>query len=1039
MDKKILSFLFSMRLMGALIFIFAVSIGTATFIENDYGTTAAKAVVYNATWFEVLLILLSINLIGNLFKKKYFTKGKLTIFIFHLAFLVIIVGAGITRYISYEGVMHIRMGQQSNIIVSDNTYLQIKANDLKMQYTYDKQVLFSVLSDNSFNEKVKFEQHDISIDYVDFVPRANYVVKEGEGEAMLSLVTTTGNGRENVYVKEGETKDVGFLKVSWNDATDTNAVRITSQGDQFYFESPFDVQYMKMLDQSQGLLPADTLLPFEHRTLYNIAGISVVFQDYYANARLELESMPKEEEQYNKDALKVDIAVNGKHKEVVLFGQKGVWGEHQQFTFNGVNFDLAYGAKPIVLPFALKLDKFKLERYPGSMSPSSFESEVTLIDPNNNVNEPHKIFMNNVLDYQGYRFFQSSYDQDEQGTILSVNHDYYGTMVTYIGYLLMALAMILSIFNKNSRFGVLNKKIKDVRKAKTALNVLLLGAVMVPSLAFGQLDQFTDTTSAKNQMVDYEHARKFGALVVQDNGGRLKPINTLASEVLRKVYRKDEYEGMHADQVFLEMTMNPLEWQVKDIIKVRHPKLQKELGEEGKAYWAFFDFFDEDLNYILSGPAEEAHQKKPFERSQYDKDVIAVDERVNICYLIYAGTLLKIFPIPNDEANRWTSSFEPVADLTGDDSLLIQGLSKMYFLEVHEAKQSGDWTQANKLLEHLSEYQHKYGAAVIPSERKLSMEIKYNDWKIFKRLFSYYSLVGFVLLILLFLNVFKANRIPKLIIRIVIGVLLLGFVGHTLGLIGRWYISGHAPWSNAYESMLYIAWATMLAGFVFARKSPITLSITAILASLILMVANLNWLDPEVTNLVPVLKSYWLMIHVAIITASYGFLGLGALLGFLNLVTMLLKSKKNAKRLNLTIRELTHINEMTMTIGLFMLTIGTFLGGVWANESWGRYWGWDPKETWALTSVLVYAFVLHMRFLPGVFKSNYTFNLASVLGYGAIIMTYFGVNYYLSGLHSYAAGDPMPIPTFVYYTLAVIGLVAIVAAWNNRRLKQKPA
>ena len=295
---------------------------------------------------------------------------------------------------------------------------------------------------------------------------------------------------------------------------------------------------------------------------------------------------------------------------------------------------------------------------------------------------------------------------------------------------------------------------------------------------------------------------------------------------------------------------------------------------------------------------------------------------------------------------------------------------------------------------------------------------------------EYYLLVGLLLLFMLFIEIFQPTTLSNLIVRILSIALIILFSLHTFGLGLRWYIGGFAPWSNAYESMIYIGWATVLSGILFSRTSKITLGATALLTSIILMVAHLNWLDPEITPLVPVLKSYWLMIHVAIITASYGFLALGGLLGFINLVLMAIKIKAHEKRIGEMIAELTHINEMTLAIGVFMATIGTFLGGVWANESWGRYWGWDPKETWAWIIILTYAIILHLRFFN---KSKYLFNLSSVLGFGTVIMTYFGVNYFLSGLHSYAAGDPIPIPIFVYYALGIIGLVAIAGFVNNRR------
>jgi len=241
--------------------------------------------------------------------------------------------------------------------------------------------------------------------------------------------------------------------------------------------------------------------------------------------------------------------------------------------------------------------------------------------------------------------------------------------------------------------------------------------------------------------------------------------------------------------------------------------------------------------------------------------------------------------------------------------------------------------------------------------------------------------------------------------------------------------------SNGFESMIFIAWATILAGLFFMKKSKITVAVTAILASLTLMVAHLTWMDPEITNLVPVLKSYWLTIHVSVITASYSFLAIGALLGFLNLIMMIFRNPNNMKRINATIEELTKINELNLIVGGYLLTIGTFLGAVWANESWGRYWGWDPKETWALVTVVVYAFVVHMRYIPGL-KSIYTFNFVALISFSSVLMTYFGVNYYLSGMHSYASGDPVPVPTFVYYTIIVIVLVSIYAYIKDQKMQK---
>ncbi|HDO26911.1 MAG TPA: c-type cytochrome biogenesis protein CcsB [Bacteroidetes bacterium] len=426
------------------------------------------------------------------------------------------------------------------------------------------------------------------------------------------------------------------------------------------------------------------------------------------------------------------------------------------------------------------------------------------------------------------------------------------------------------------------------------------------------------------------------------------------------------------------------------------------------------------------------YAKKPAQRNMFDKEVMKVDERMNICYLIYSGEFLKILPNPTGPLKPWYSPASKVAGLPAEDSLFIKKIIPSYF----NAVAGNDIAMAKQLEQSISDFQKKYGKQIMPSEKKINTEIAYNRMMIFDNLSMLYGVIGFILLIFVFVELFNNTKTVRVIIKIITLLVIIGFLAQTAGLIMRWYISGHAPWSNGYESLIYIGWVTMLAGIIFSRRSAMTLAATTVLASIILMVAHLSWMDPEITNLVPVLKSFWLTIHVSVITASYGFLALGMLLGFINLLLMIFKNKTNFANLENKISELTAINERTLMIGLYMLTIGTFLGGVWANESWGRYWGWDPKETWALVSVLVYVFILHMRYIPGL-KNNFSFNFASLIGYASIMMTYFGVNYYLSGLHSYASGDPVPVPSFVYYILIVVVILSIWAYVNERRFTKK--
>ena len=1032
MLDKFFAFLFSMRLMAILILLFFVAIGYATFIENDFGTQTAKALIYNTTWFELIIVLLSINMIANINRYKLWRKEKWSVLLFHISFIMIVIGAGVTRYVSFEGMMSIREGEQSNLIVSDRTFLQINVHDNAYQYSYDKPLLLhnyegplEFLKSNNFSQDVKFLDNDISVDYVDYIPNAVDTLIVGEGIPTLTIVLAGANGRETYYLQEGRAKRYLGLNFSFGTPLPGH-VNFFYQNDELMVQLPSDGEFMRMADRFQGSVKKDSIQPLMLRSLYMVEGQNFVIPVFNEKATLTHYAGVNPEGQEMEDLLKIKVRSNGEEQLIELFGDKGFVSNRNQFQLGGLNFSLSYGSKYYQTPFFIGLNDFQLERYPGSNSPASFASEVTLIDGEEKTN--HRIFMNNVLDYQGYRFFQSSYDQDELGTVLSVNHDFWGTWISYLGYLMMTVGMIATMFSKKTRFASLRKKLDDLR-LKRALSLILF--VSLSSSILAQNSSSVDSLIQANA-IDKNHADKFGRLVVQDDGGRLKPFSTTTSEVLRKVSRKSEYIGLNSNQVVLGMLQNPYLWQLAPMIKVNNDELQEKLGLEDK-FTSFLSFFSDEAKYVLTNDVEVAYAKKPAERSKYDKEVMNVDERVNICYMVYNGSFMRFFPIPDDRNNKWISPSMNQGLLMGDDSLFVNNILPIYYKSLQQALNDGDYEVPNNTLTAIKNYQLKFGSAVYPSDMKIESEVFYNEFKVFNRLSYYYAIVGLIMILLLIQQILKERKWRNYIIKFAFVLVGIGFLAHTVGLMGRWFISGHAPWSNAYESVIYIAWATILAGFIFSRKSLMTVAATAILSSLLLMVAALNWLDPEITNLVPVLDSYWLIIHVAIITASYGFLALGALLGFLNLILMVIQSSKNKSRIAASLKELTFINEMSITTGLFMLSVGTFLGGIWANESWGRYWGWDPKETWALASMLIYIFVLHMRFIPKI-KGIFAFNLASIVAYSSIIMTYFGVNFYLSGLHSYAKGDPMPIPSFVYYSIVIVTLVAVLAKWRQKQL-----
>lgn len=1019
MINRVIKFLSSMQLMSMLILLFAFSIGYATFIENDFGRTSAKALIYNAWWFEMILVLLTYNLINNVIKYKLFRLEKIASLTFHLSFILILIGAGITRYISYEGMMHIREGESTNQFISDDTFLQIHINDKVHQLNHAEKLFLSGITSSNFSLKLDFKDHDIEIEGIEFLPNVqdSLFTNIAGGTTMLHIVVPGDNGMQSEYLKDKEQRVIKGEVFTFNNPLE-GAINLSSVDKVIVCNSPYAVETMSMDTRATNQYEELTDFNMNRRTLHTANGLNFVLKEVLENAKMQPISTSNVMDDGAEDALVVKVNTNGEQKLITLYGGKGYQGDNEVFAMDNLNFKLSYGSKYYKVPFYVKLRDFQLDRYAGSMSPSSYAAEISILE--NDTESEHRIFMNNVLQHGGFRLFQSSYDKDEKGTILSVNHDWWGTLITYIGYALMALGMILVFLTKKTRFNSLTQKLKKLNKSAVVLIIPLLFSVSV---------------NASDDDVNAEHAARFESLVVQDNGGRLKPAHTLCSEFLRKIYGKDKFNDLSATQVIIGMMNDPVAWSKDSVIKVAHPKLRKLLGsndfDSKYIRTSFNSFFGENGHYLLSKLVEDAYAKLPAKRSEYEKGIIKVDERINICFTVFSGGIFRFFPLENDSNNTWLSYTEHTR-FSANDSLFVANIMPMYFRAVTSAFQDDNWSTADTIVGYISKFQNRYGANIMPSDSKIQLEITYNKWGLFSKLFMYYSMIGLIFLTLLIVQLFKNTKLVRILITAFKWLIIVGFLAHTSGLIMRWIISGHAPWSNGYESMIYIAWSVILSGLIFSRRSLLALAATAIVAAMLLMVAHLNWLDPEITNLVPVLKSYWLMIHVAIIVASYGFLALGAILGFISLWLIIFTTKTNKTNLKDTLTELTLINEKTLEVGLFMLTIGTFLGGVWANESWGRYWGWDPKETWALASVLIYVFVLHMRFIPPL-KGKYVFNVASLIAIWSIIMTYFGVNYYLSGLHSYAAGDPMPIPSFVYYLVAITIVSAILARFKYKK------
>ncbi|SEG25246.1 cytochrome c biogenesis protein CcsA [Flavobacterium urumqiense] len=1047
MIKKIFSILFSTRLMAILFLSFAIAMGAGTFIESKYNTDTAKIWIYNAWWFEAIMVFFMINFIGNIKRYQLLKKEKWATLLLHLSFVFILLGAFVTRYISYEGMMPIREGAAENQVFSDKTFLTVFVDgeykgEMKRR-VFEKPLLLSPVTNNNFSISDKFADTEFKVEYKNFILGAKEIIKpDTKGTLYFKIVEAGDGGRHEHMLKEGEIQNIHNVLFSLNKYTE-GAININIAGNTSTIQTPFEGNYMRMADKLQGKVAKGAAQPLMMRSLYTIGEMRFVFPDPAVKGVIAYDSKNDFKAKNHEDALVLNVSAQGQQKEVTILGSKGKIGESKTVKIGNIEYTLFYGSKAYVLPFKIKLNNFIAKKYPGTeKSYSSFESQVTVQDSTKSFDA--RIFMNNVLDYKQFRFFQSSFDPDEKGTVLSVNHDFWGTAITYSGYFMLFFAMMSIMFTKYSRFADLKRKLEVVKAKKAKLITILV--LMLSFSGFAQKhDEHQHQTPNEKQLdsllnkykVPEDHAAKFGRLVIQDAGGRMKPINTFSSELLRKVSHMETYNGMNSDQVLLSMTEYAKIWIEVPLIYIKagNDSIRKIIGIDKEATYApFISFFDEKGNYKLSRYLDDAF--KNANPNQFEKDFIETDKKVNLMESALSGRILKIFPIPNDANNKWISYLElNESGMKGMDSTYTKSVLPLYFGTLTNAADTKDFKTANELLESINGFQKKFGAKVRPSEEKISLEILYNKSDIFKNLFMAYFTVGCLMLIFTILNIIFEKKILRIAINsfhIIIGIL---FGLHTIGLIARWFISGHAPWSNAYESIIYVAWATMFFGLAFDRKSKLTVAASAFVTSMILFAAFMNWIDPEIANLQPVLNSYWLMIHVAVIVASYGPFALGMILGTVSLLLILFTNEKNKAKMDLNIQEITYINEMALTVGLIMLTIGNFLGGQWANESWGRYWGWDPKETWALISIMVYAFVIHARFVPSL-RGKWIFNLMSMFAFVSILFTYYGVNFHLVGLHSYASGEAKSL-SWIWISLGAIAFFGAISYPKYRKYYKK--
>ena len=1068
MQKKLASILFSTRLTAILFLAFAVSMAIGTFLDRAAQTSPtpySRELIYEAWWFEAIMVFFVINFVGNIFRFRLYRKAKWATLTFHLAFILILVGAFVTRYIGYEGMMPIREGATESTFLSSETYLEVFIDG---DYQIDgvaqrrklplKELNLSERLDNDFRIKTDYNKQPITVTYKDFISNVkNDFIEEEDGDEYLKIVESGAGQGHDHWIKRGEVVNIHNVLFALDKPT-LGAVNITIGKDDYGIKAPFDGFYMNMSElRAAGIDPTqldgakfeqtvqqfrkpflrDSLQTLVLRSLYNVGGMQFVFPQPVAKGRYGLVKVELPEKT-NQDGLILEVASMGETKTVELIGGQFVVSNPERVDIAGLKVYLHYGAKKLDLPFSLTLNDFIADKYPGTdRGYSAYRSKLTVNNTDTDFFD-YDVYMNNVLDHKGYRFFQASFDQDEKGTVLSVNHDFWGTWITYIGYFILYFGLMAILFDRNTRFADLRRMLDKVKIKKSKLTTII---VLFLSLS-GFAQDGNHINRVTPQQVDSlvvastiakEHAAKFGRLVVQDNG-RMKPINTFASELLRKVSGSDNHGDLDANQVFLSMMEIPQLWFEVPLMKLdwRNDSIKRVLGVSKDASKAsIMDLVDENMGNKLGPYLREASSKA--NPNQFEKDFLKLDQKSYLLDQALSGGLLKIFPIPGDQNNKWIARPElGTTNIKGKDSLFVADILSAYRVALEFARRTNDYGPANDALDLIINYQEKYGSAVLLSENKIDAEIIYNEVNLFNRLYQYFAMFGLFMFLGIVVQIFAQSKVIHFMVKFFKVCIWVLFVLMTVGLVARWYISGHAPWSDAYESVIYVSWATVFFGLAFGRKSDLTVASTAFVVSMLLWVAHLNWLDPSIANLQPVLDSYWLMIHVAVIVASYGPFTLGWILGAMALLLMIFTTRKNKAKMDLNIKEITIIIEMSITVGLVMLTIGNFLGGQWANESWGRYWGWDPKETWALISIMVYAFVIHTRLVPGL-RGRWFFSVLAMFAFTSILMTYFGVNFYLTGLHSYASGDVPVTPSFVFYLIASMVALSILSYFQYKK------
>lgn len=664
-----------------------------------------------------------------------------------------------------------------------------------------------------------------------------------------------------------------------------------------------------------------------------------------------------------------------------LFAVKGIIHLRKgEMTCQYMNTDNMSDMKIQNLPFGIRLNRFDVVYYRGTSAARDYVSDVSVKDGNHIENGT--ISMNKVFSYRSVRFYQNSYDDDAQGTYLTINSDPYGIAISYAGYVLLFLSLIWLLVNPK---GTYRRMLRSPLLKKGMLSVLLM---MSFSINAGSAPALPDIS-----------ATKFGKLDIMYNN-RICPLQTFAIDFTKKIYGSGSYHDCSAEQVLTGFIFWNKDWNNEPVIKIKSGEMRERLGLT--EYVSLNQLFDHDMGgYILGPLVQEYYQGN---QDKLHKAVMETDDKVQLIMSLRRGEPMKMFPYLDKGNVIWFGPKDTMPqNMDRKQSLFIKSM----FTLLNQSVQTGNYGQFNSLLTKLRIYQERNGGDSLPSVTRILAELTYNKIPFASILFMLNLTMGFLSL---FYSIYRLTRrqqktfgYDKVISYTSLGIMILSFLTLTYCEILRWIISDNIPMANGYETMLIMAWFVMLFSLIAYHRFHILLTFGFLMSGFFLLVSHIGQMDPQITPIMPVLASPLLSIHVSIIMMSFALLSLTFICGLMALILFSIHKivRKDDERIDYQLSSLCLLSRLFLYPAITTLGIGIFIGAVWANVSWGQYWSWDPKEVWALITFMFYAVVLHTSSLP-VFRKPLYYHVYVTIAFVMILMTYFGVNYFLGGMHSYA-------------------------------------